>query len=63
MSKTLYVLMRYAIHLWDLHHDGVWENRATYIYHAELIFELGALSVDFVHHIHMLVSFHSFFFF
>lgn len=46
---------RYAIHLWDIHHEGVWENRTSYVYHAELIFELSALSVDFIHHLHMLV--------
>lgn len=53
--KSLYVIVRYTIHLWDLHHDGTWENRAMYVYYAELIFELLVLSVDFAHHLHMLV--------
>ena len=46
---------RYAIHLWDMNHEGVWENRAIYVYYAELIFELATLSIDFCHHLHMLV--------
>lgn len=46
---------RYVIHLWDMHHDGTWENRSTYTYYAELVLELAALSVEFLHHVHMLV--------
>lgn len=53
--RTLYVIVRYAIHLWDLNNEGVWENRGSYIYYTELIFELAALSVDFGHHVHMLM--------
>ena len=34
----------------------MWENRNTYTYYAELILELAALSVEFLHHVHMLVS-------
>ena len=37
--------------------DGVWENRSIYIYYTELIFEFSAISIDFCHHLHMLVSF------
>ena len=39
-----------------MHHDGTWENRSTYTYYTELVLELAALSVEFLHHIHMLVS-------
>uniref|UniRef100_A0A4D5R9Y2 E3 ubiquitin-protein ligase AMFR n=1 Tax=Scolopendra viridis TaxID=118503 RepID=A0A4D5R9Y2_SCOVI len=53
--RTLYVIVRYAIHLWDTNHHGVWENRGTYIYFTELIFELTALAIDFFHHLHMLL--------
>lgn len=53
--RTLYVIARYAIHLWDTNHDGVWENRGTYVYFAELVFELTALAIDFFHHLHMLL--------
>ena len=48
-------LPRYTIHLWDLNHEGVWENRAIYVYYTELVFELASLSIDFCHHLHMLV--------
>lgn len=47
---------RYAIHLWDLHHEGVWESRGIFIYYSELIFEMATLCIDFTHHLHMLVS-------
>ena len=46
---------RYIIHLWDMHHDGTWENRNTYTYYTELVLELAALCVDFMHHVHMLL--------
>ena len=49
---------RYIIHLWDMRQDGLWENRNTYTYYAELVLELAALSVEFLHHVHMLVSSH-----
>lgn len=52
--RTLYVIVRYAVHLWDLNYEGVWENRASYAYYSELIFELSILSIDFCHHLHML---------
>lgn len=53
--RTLYVILRYVIHLVDMNMEGVWEKRTVYIYYAELIFELSVLSVDFAHHLHMLL--------
>ncbi|XP_014662149.1 PREDICTED: E3 ubiquitin-protein ligase AMFR-like [Priapulus caudatus] len=53
--RTLYVIVRYSIHLWDFNKKGVWENRGSYMYYTELVFELAALSVDFCHHLHMLL--------
>ncbi|OWF34775.1 E3 ubiquitin-protein ligase AMFR-like [Mizuhopecten yessoensis] len=53
--RTLYVILRYVIHLVDMNMEGVWENRTVYIYYAELVFELSVLSVDFAHHLHMLL--------
>jgi autocrine motility factor receptor len=52
--RTLYVLVRYSIHLWDLNHDGVWENRSILIYYTEFVFEMVALVVDFFNYLHML---------
>jgi autocrine motility factor receptor len=47
--------MRYIIQLWDMSLEGVWEYRSIYLYYTELVFELIALSVDFAHHLHMLL--------
>lgn len=54
-AKTLHTLVKYIIHLWDMHHDGLWENRNTYTYYTELILEMSSLCVDFIHHLHMLL--------
>ncbi|KAK3085500.1 hypothetical protein FSP39_004261 [Pinctada imbricata] len=54
--RILHVLVRYVIHLWDMNTPSVWENRSLYVYYTELGFELAILSVDFGHHLHMLVS-------
>ncbi len=38
-----------------MQHDGTWENRSTYTYYTELLLEMAALGIDFMHHIHMLL--------
>lgn len=53
--RTLYVITRYCIYLWDITHEGLWEKRGRYVYMTELVFELSELVIDMVHHIHMLV--------
>ncbi|XP_045133403.1 E3 ubiquitin-protein ligase AMFR-like isoform X2 [Portunus trituberculatus] len=53
--RTLYVITRYCIYLWDVTHEGLWEKRGRYVYFTELVFELSELVIDMVHHIHMLV--------
>ncbi|CAL4076537.1 unnamed protein product, partial [Meganyctiphanes norvegica] len=53
--RTLYVITRYSIYLWDITHEGLWEKRGRYVYMTELVFELSELIIDMVHHIHMLV--------
>lgn len=53
--RCFHVLARYVIHLYEMNVDGVWENRSIYIYYTELIFELSAISIDFCHHLHMLL--------
>jgi len=55
LLKTMYVIARYSIHLWDINQEGTWERRGTFVYYAELIFELTALCFDFIHHLHMLI--------
>jgi len=55
LLKTMYVIARYSIHLWDINQEGTWERRGTFVYYAELLFEMTALCFDFLHHLHMLI--------
>jgi len=55
LLKTMYVIARYSIHLWDINQEGTWERRGTFVYYAELLFEMTALCFDFIHHLHMLI--------
>ncbi|TSM52249.1 E3 ubiquitin-protein ligase AMFR [Bagarius yarrelli] len=48
-------LLRYSIHLWDLNHEGTWENKGTYVYYTDFIMDLTLLCLDLMHHIHMLL--------
>ncbi|XP_069757156.1 E3 ubiquitin-protein ligase AMFR isoform X3 [Narcine bancroftii] len=53
--RTAHVILRYFIHLWDLNHEGTWESKGTYVYYTDFVMELNLLSVDLMHHIHMLL--------
>nr|XP_033796474.1 E3 ubiquitin-protein ligase AMFR isoform X2 [Geotrypetes seraphini] len=53
--RTAHVILRYIIHLWDLNHEGTWEGKGTYVYYIDFIMELTLLSLDLLHHIHMLL--------
>uniref|UniRef100_H3B5J5 E3 ubiquitin-protein ligase AMFR n=1 Tax=Latimeria chalumnae TaxID=7897 RepID=H3B5J5_LATCH len=53
--RTAHVILRYSIHLWDLNHEGTWENKGTYVYYTDFSMELALLSLDLTHHIHMLL--------
>ncbi|KAK6294343.1 hypothetical protein J4Q44_G00351730 [Coregonus suidteri] len=53
--RTGHVIMRYTIHLWDLKHPGTWESKGSYVYYTDFIMELSMLSLDLMHHIHMLL--------
>lgn len=58
--QTLHVILRYALHLYDMRHGGgsggrVWEKRGPVAYYTELVFELAALLIDLIHHLHMLL--------
>ncbi|KAJ8372203.1 hypothetical protein AAFF_G00293780 [Aldrovandia affinis] len=53
--RTGHVIMRYTIHLWDLNHEGTWESKGTYVYYTDFSMELSLLSLDLMHHIHMLL--------
>ncbi|KAG8437666.1 hypothetical protein GDO86_008394 [Hymenochirus boettgeri] len=54
-TRTSHVILRYIIHLWDLNHDGTWEGKGTYVYYTDFVMELSHLSIDLMHHIHMLL--------
>lgn len=53
--RTAHVILRYVIHLWDLNHEGTWEGKGTYVYYTDFVMELALLSLDLMHHIHMLL--------
>ncbi|GFW28107.1 e3 ubiquitin-protein ligase AMFR [Trichonephila clavipes] len=53
--RTVYVLVRYIIYLYDITYEGVWENRGVFTYYCELACELSSLVIDFLHHVHMLL--------
>ncbi|KAL4658739.1 E3 ubiquitin-protein ligase AMFR-like [Arapaima gigas] len=53
--RTGHVIMRYIIHLWDLNHEGTWESKGTYVYYTDFVMELALLTLDLIHHIHMLL--------
>ncbi|NXI35027.1 AMFR ligase, partial [Galbula dea] len=53
--RTAHVILRYAIHLWDLNHEGTWEGKGTYVYYTDFVMELTLLLLDSMHHIHMLL--------
>ncbi|XP_061863493.1 E3 ubiquitin-protein ligase AMFR isoform X2 [Colius striatus] len=53
--RTIHVILRYVIHLWDLNHEGTWEGKGTYVYYTDFVMELTLLSLDLMHHIHMLL--------
>ncbi|KAL4642193.1 E3 ubiquitin-protein ligase AMFR-like isoform X2 [Arapaima gigas] len=53
--KGMLYFSRYSFHLWDLNHEGTWEGKGTYVYYTDFIMELALLSLDLMHHIHMLL--------
>ena len=56
LSKVLQTIIEQQIHVWNLNHpEQVWESKFIYLHYTELVFSLIALSIDFAHHIHMLL--------
>uniref|UniRef100_A0A336L323 CSON003550 protein n=1 Tax=Culicoides sonorensis TaxID=179676 RepID=A0A336L323_CULSO len=59
--KTLHVLIRYGIFLYDMRQGGInnesssWDKRGPISYYIELSFEIGVLVIDLLHHLHMLI--------
>ncbi|KAJ8962765.1 hypothetical protein NQ318_001164 [Aromia moschata] len=64
--RTLHIIIRYALHLYDIRQESAtamntsdegkaWEKRGPISYYTELSFELTALIIDLIHHLHMLL--------
>ncbi|XP_062245115.1 E3 ubiquitin-protein ligase AMFR-like [Platichthys flesus] len=49
--RTAHVMIRSSIHLWDVNQ----ENKSSSVYYTDLLVELLLLSLDLLHHIHMLI--------
>uniref|UniRef100_A0A1L8DSF2 Putative e3 ubiquitin ligase n=1 Tax=Nyssomyia neivai TaxID=330878 RepID=A0A1L8DSF2_9DIPT len=58
--RTLHVLVRYGLFLYDMRNGGLsgeavsWDKRGPVAYYIELGFDVAALLVDLIHHLHML---------
>lgn len=59
--RALHGVVRYGAHLYDTNQHSTWEDKTSFVYYSELMFELLILLADFVHHIHMLVKIVRFF--
>ncbi|KAI6657527.1 E3 ubiquitin-protein ligase AMFR-like [Oopsacas minuta] len=56
ISKVLQTIIEQQIHVWNFNHpEQVWENKFVYLHYTEIVFSLLTLSIDFAHHIHMLL--------
>ncbi|XP_033185533.1 E3 ubiquitin-protein ligase AMFR [Bombus vancouverensis nearcticus] len=58
--RTIHVMVRYIIHLYDTRGAGTssqrsWDKRGPLTYYTDLTAELIVLAVDFLHHVHMLL--------
>ena len=54
--RVLQTVIEQQINVWNLNHpDQVWESKFVYLHYTELVFSLLALSIDFAHHVHMLL--------
>uniref|UniRef100_A0A2M3YZ65 E3 ubiquitin-protein ligase AMFR n=1 Tax=Anopheles braziliensis TaxID=58242 RepID=A0A2M3YZ65_9DIPT len=59
--RTLHVLIRYGMFLHDMRQGRIgsesisWDKRGPVAYYFELSFEMAALAVDLLHHMHMLL--------
>ena len=54
-TRTLYVIAKYCIHLWDTYYVAQWENKGTVSYYVDFVFEVAVILIEFLHYVHMLV--------
>ena len=50
------VFSRYCIRLYDLQVSSVWENKSTVVHYVNLVMEMFSFSLNFIHHLHILLS-------
>ena len=56
LLRNVLVVLKLAFHIRDVSYLETWENKALYVYYADFIVEMTALTFDLIHHAHMLVS-------
>lgn len=54
--KSIHVVSRYLIHLYDLNYVGLWEFKGRWLHYNDLILCSSFLFINLVHHLHMLLS-------
>lgn len=53
--RTLYVILKYSVHLWDIYSTNQLNNKGTINYYLDLSFEVTVITIDFLHYFHMLI--------
>jgi len=56
MIKAIHIVLRYAIHLYDLNHIGLWEHKGRWLHYNDLVLGCSFLTLNLFHHLHMLLS-------
>lgn len=56
MIKAIHIVLRYAIHLYDLNHTGLWEHKGRWLHYNDLVLGCSFLTLNLFHHLHMLLS-------
>jgi len=54
--KALHIVLRYAIHLYDLHYIGLWEHKGRWLHYNDIVLCCSFLTLNLFHHLHMLLS-------
>lgn len=53
--RTLYVITRYIVHLCDIYNLAQLTNKGSLNYYIDFTFEIGVVTIDFLHYLHMLI--------
>uniref|UniRef100_A0A915IZF6 E3 ubiquitin-protein ligase AMFR n=1 Tax=Romanomermis culicivorax TaxID=13658 RepID=A0A915IZF6_ROMCU len=55
LLRVSHGLVRYGTYFYDAHRRIHWEDRNTFVYYTDFLFELSILALDVLHHLHMLL--------